>query len=295
MRVPQEDIPPESGKHPAGRRRDEEVLAVVVTLSRVFLAALVAALLALPAWSQEAPVRPDLAILIVGDEDNAEMLRQEKALIHEIARLRARQEQPVVLPILSYHFNKERERAYCERKLNILKEDLVFVGIVRLEKKVPRKVLYRLDRIVRPSRAAEDVLARAEEMLPPPLTMVQGSPAPAEETPSSEEAAGTTTPQETPVAGETAGAEGTPPAASEEEGPWFIQAGSFANRANAEERAGTLQGKGYEARIVRTQWEGTVLYRVQVGNYATRQEALEALERLHAEGFQEAYIAPLKG
>ena len=95
--------------------------------------------LMLPVQSQTA--EQDYAILIVGDEGTAEMLRQEKVLINEMAKLIRNQSPDQRLPIYSYHFNKERERAYCENKLNVLSEDLLFVGIVQLKDKVPLKAV----------------------------------------------------------------------------------------------------------------------------------------------------------
>src|SRR5688572_9072120 len=100
-----------------------------------------------PAQEKAPEASPKLAILIVGDEGNAEMLREEKALIAEMTRLLAGTgggegtKFPHVrsLQVYSYHFNQPRERQYCEKKLNILQEDLLFVGIVELKDKLPRR------------------------------------------------------------------------------------------------------------------------------------------------------------
>ena len=131
----------------------------------------------------QAQQQPSYAILIVGDEDNAEMIRQEKVLIGEMAKMIRKQSTDMRLKIFSYHFNKQRERAYCEAKLNVLSEDLLFVGIVRLdEKRVPIKVVYRVDRINNPARAAKDIISRGEELVaesrPQVTETPQASPSP---------------------------------------------------------------------------------------------------------------------
>ena len=60
--------------------------------------------LMLPVQSQTA--EQDYAILIVGDEGTAEMLRQEKVLINEMAKLIRNQSPDQRLPIYSYHLTK---------------------------------------------------------------------------------------------------------------------------------------------------------------------------------------------
>ncbi|MCE7871208.1 SPOR domain-containing protein [bacterium CPR1] len=219
--------------------------------------------------AQEASTPDELAILIVGTEENAEMMRQENVLIEEVRRQLRTWPADKRPPVFSYHFNKKKERAYCEQKLNILVEDLVFVGIVRLEKKVPRKVVYRIDRLVNPARSATELLERAQEMLGVNLTP---SPSPSPGTPS---------PSATPSAS---------PSPDEPEARWRIQLGVFGQRKNAEELVAKLREKGHVATIMAAVEEGASVYKVQIGPFANRQEALTAVDALKAQSFQQAFL-----
>ncbi|GMU55594.1 MAG: hypothetical protein AMXMBFR33_47400 [Candidatus Xenobia bacterium] len=232
-------------------------LALIVAISMLALATLQA---------QEASTPDELAILIVGTEENAEMMRQENVLIEEVRRQLRTWPADKRPPVFSYHFNKKKERAYCEQKLNILVEDLVFVGIVKLEKKVPRKVVYRIDRLVNPARSATELLERAQEMLGVDLTATP-SPSPS--------------PSATPSAS---------PSPDEPEARWRIQLGVFGQRKNAEELVAKLREKGHVATIMAAVEEGASVYKVQIGPFANRQEALTAVDALKAQSFQQAFL-----
>lgn len=234
---------------------------------RLFVMILLLALTLAPAWlsAQEPP--PDYAILIVGDEGDAEMLRREKVLIQEMAKSLRKQQK---VPIYSYHFNKERERAYCEKKLNILREDLLFVGIVSLKDRVPRKVIYRLDRINNPARSAADVVARADE-----LTGL------AEATPS---------PDATVAATSSPLPAGSPqPAASP--GAWRVQLGSFTQLKGAQDLVDRLKSKGYDAKIEKLGPETpSPQFKVWVGTFTTKDDATQAQAELKNDGFKEGFV-----
>ena len=127
---------------------------------------------AVPAWAQSAS--SSYAILIVGDESKAEAAKSEKTLISEIASgLESKNGTAYKFPkarssrqVYSYHFNKEQEKRYCEKKLDILSEDILFVGIIEVQPdRYPKRIVYRLDRIVNPKRSANDVLTRIEELM----------------------------------------------------------------------------------------------------------------------------------
>ncbi len=112
------------------------------------------------------------AILIVGNDTNAEQAKLEKQLITEISRALSQKEgnaykypKARASQVLSYHFNQEREKQYCQKQLNIYPEDLLFVGIIELNKRMPQTVVYRIDRIASEKRAAQDIVPRLEEML----------------------------------------------------------------------------------------------------------------------------------
>lgn len=99
-----------------------------------------ATLSSLSVWSaenhkDEIKSASDFAILIVGDESDGEMLRKEKVLIQEMAKSIRKQNK---VPIYSYHFNKEREKL---KELDILKEDLLFIGLVSLKDRVQKSSL----------------------------------------------------------------------------------------------------------------------------------------------------------
>lgn len=234
------------------------------------LALIMASILGLRA--QEASDPEDLAILIVGNESNAEMLRLEKTLIPEIGRQLSRWPADKRPPIFSYHFDKKKERAYCEQKLNILGEDLLFVGIVRLDKKVPRKVVYRIDRLVNPARSADELVDRAQEMLGVSLEnngTASPSPSPS--------------PSETPDAPE-------PDSSPDVNGSWKIQLGVFTQRRNAEDLVAKLREKGHVATIVSADENGASTFKVQIGPFATRQEGLTAVDALKSQGFTQAFL-----
>jgi hypothetical protein len=215
------------------------------------------------------------AILIVGDEGDAEMLRTEKILINEMAKHIRDESGAERLPVYSYHFNKERERAYCENKLNVLAEDLLFVGVVTLDNKVPLKVVYRIDRINNSPRAAKDVLERADELLgggiTQPVTVPVQPIAPA--SPPSP-------PPSTSAPADSGALEG-----------YRVQLGSFTLRKYAEDRKAEADKAGFQTEIVETQGpDGDALYKVMSPLVAARAQGDEALSKLKAAGFDQAFL-----
>ena len=227
--------------------------------------------LALPASSQT-PATDEYAILIVGDEGAAEMLREEQVLINEMGKHIREQTPEERLPILSYHFNKERERAYCENKLNVLSEDLLFVGIVRLQNKVPQKVIYRVDRINNPSRAAKDILLRAEEILS------EANPEAVESVP---------TPDETPSPPSTPPADGT---AAVGQG-FRVQLGSFSQLKHAQDVKAAAARAQLEVAIVQSVGAGgSPVFKVLSPSKTARAEADALLQSFHEAGFEEAFL-----
>ncbi len=259
------------------------------------------------------------AILIVGDESDKEMLRREKVLIQEMAKvikgLRAKGAIKGKLAIYSYHFNKVREKAYCERRLDILKEDLLFVGVVELQNRVPRRVVYRIDRINNPPRAAKDVVGRASELILPTVA-VQPSPSPSPSSGSvdakpdqkgggadasrqggNSEADRTdtrSTSGEEPDSGASSSLQSsggdTVATSGRSGGGWCIQIGSFIEKKYAEDEAAKARENGYEARVVRVMRSEVVLYKVYVGHYNNREDAEAAIEDLKDKGFINPFI-----
>jgi hypothetical protein len=237
---------------------------------RLLLTVLLVALTLAPGWLSAQEPSPDYAILIVGDEGDTEMKDKEKALIKEMAKSLSRQQK---IPIYSYHFNKERERAYCEKKLNILREDLLFVGIVSLKDRVPRKVMYRLDRITNPARSALDIVARADE-----LTGV------AEATPS---------PDATVAATASPAPAGSPQAAASPGAPgaWRVQLGSFTQLKGAQELVDRLKTKGYDAKVDKLGADTPApQFKVWIGTFTTKEDATQAQAELKNDGFKEGFV-----
>ncbi len=231
---------------------------------RLLLTILLLTLTLAPAWLAAQEPAPEYAILIVGDEGDTEMKAREKTLIQEMAKSLRKQQK---VPIYSYHFNKERERVYCEKKLNILREDLLFVGIVSLKDRVPRKVVYRLDRITNPPRSAADVVARADE-----LTGV---------------AEATATPEPTTAANVTA----SPAAVASTPGAWRVQLGVFTEVKGAQDLVDRLKSKGFpDAKFDKVGEAGSPQYKVWVGTFSTKEDAAQAESELKASGFKDTFL-----
>lgn len=231
-----------------------------------------ATLSSLTVWSQEnhkdeIKSASDFAILIVGDESDGEMLRKEKVLIQEMAKSIRKQNK---VPIYSYHFNKEREKSYCEKKLNILKEDLLFIGLVSLKDRVPKRVLYRLDRIVSPSRSSIDIVGRSDDMLASLGILPSTEPT----TP--------TPPPTTPT--NTSNSSATP-----EAGKWRVQLGVFTQQRSAQDLIDQLRAKGHEGKFDKAQSDGTAVFKVWVGNFATKEDAIQAVTELQTDGFEKGF------
>ena len=215
----------------------------------------------------ETPASADYAILIVGDESNAEILRKEKVLIQEMAKSLKKQSR---LPIYSYHFNKERERTYCEKKLNVLREDLLFIGIVSLKDRVPRKIVYRLDRIVTPSRAATEIISRADELLTEATATPTASPTP--------------DPSLSPSASPSASPDAKP-------GAFRVQLAVLTQQKAAQDLVDRLKAKGYDAKFEKVTGDGgKELYKVWVGTFQTRADANQAATELQADGFDKGFV-----
>lgn len=233
----------------------------------IILATLLIMALLAPVQAQEPS--QDYAILIVGDEGTAEMLREEKVLISEMAKKIRQQSPDQRLPIYSYHFNKERERAYCETKLNVLAEDLLFVGIVKLKNKVPLKVVYRVDRINNPGRAAKDILVRAEEIRMESVKTVEVTP----------------TPSATPDQPET-----TNPELTDEPG-FRVQLGSFAQLKYAQDKVAEVTQDELKVDIYESAGpDGDTLYKVLSPLMTDRGVADNLLEKFQEAGFEEAFL-----
>ena len=67
---------------------------------------------------------------------------------------------------------------------------------------------------------------------------------------------------------------------------WSVQLGAYASEGSAKSLRDTLVRSWPDARVQRTEVSGRTLWRVRVGNYASRRDADEAAKRLAASGYR---------
>jgi cell division septation protein DedD len=85
-----------------------------------------------------------------------------------------------------------------------------------------------------------------------------------------------------------------PPAKPEGDGRYTLQLSAFAERGDAEQFLGKLQGAGYKPFITQSEIPGRgVFYRVRVGDYTSRRAAAEAKGELERRQHLMAYVAKL--
>jgi cell division protein FtsN len=74
-----------------------------------------------------------------------------------------------------------------------------------------------------------------------------------------------------------------------------IQVGSFPEQAQATERVSRLQAAGVTARTVAASVQGKTWYRVQVGKFASREQATSYGSQMRVKGFaQDFIVTPIK-
>jgi general secretion pathway protein D len=73
---------------------------------------------------------------------------------------------------------------------------------------------------------------------------------------------------------------------------WMVQVASLPEEKDADQMAGRLRQKGYDARVIRAEVDNRLRYRVRVGQLTTRNEAVELNNTLKAnEKFSDSYIS----
>jgi cell division septation protein DedD len=92
-----------------------------------------------------------------------------------------------------------------------------------------------------------------------------------------------------PASGASAPAEG--PAVGAQPASFAVQAGSFQVRENADDLAGDLRKKGFEASVVQDTWQGKDRFRVLAGSGLTRDAAKTLLAKLTDAGFS-GFVIP---
>ncbi|HUV05741.1 MAG TPA: SPOR domain-containing protein [Armatimonadota bacterium] len=75
-----------------------------------------------------------------------------------------------------------------------------------------------------------------------------------------------------------------PASTSSQKRVFGVQAGTFANKANAETLAADLKSRGYKPEMKSVQMEDHTVYRVEVGEYKTREDAQGVADDLSSEG-----------
>lgn len=72
--------------------------------------------------------------------------------------------------------------------------------------------------------------------------------------------------------------------------PWTVQVFASRSRSTADDMVAKLRRQGYGAYMVSVQLNDRTFYRVRVGRYGSRQDAMGDLERLKAANFKNAEI-----
>jgi len=115
-----------------------------------------------PAAAQAPSGGNPLAVLIVGDESSKALRQKEEEVVALIRQSMAEQGLPKeVLPILVYHMNKPKERAYCEKVLKIKRTQLLFLGLAEHKNLVVRKVIVREPNVKNPETAVVNLFRQA--------------------------------------------------------------------------------------------------------------------------------------
>ena len=80
------------------------------------------------------------------------------------------------------------------------------------------------------------------------------------------------------------------PEAPKAQPPWTVQIAAHRNRATADGMVAELKKRGYPAYVTSGELNRKTFYRVRVGRYGTRQEAMADLQRLKNEDYKNAMI-----
>ncbi|MCE1248136.1 MAG: PEGA domain-containing protein [Firmicutes bacterium] len=85
------------------------------------------------------------AILVVGDKSDKSMTQKEENLKKFLLQYRKQSgNDSSTLPIFIYDFSVPEVKNYCEKKLGIHQSDILFLGIVQAQGKLPEKVIFKV-------------------------------------------------------------------------------------------------------------------------------------------------------
>jgi cell division protein FtsN len=134
--------------------------------------------------------------------------------------------------------------------------------------------------------------ARAPVAVPPPPAKPQTPPHPAADVAPGPAVVPHPAPATVVAAHPAAPAALTPPPHAGATGAWTVLANPTQNRDEADALTRQLRGRGYDATLVRVVRDGGTWYRVQVGRFATSDQASETMHRLREhEGVTHAFVA----
>ena len=144
-----------------------------------------------------------------------------------------------------------------------------------------------------PRPEAKPVTVKVSASAPPAAVKVSAPGAPATPAPSPVSTPAPAAPPVTvslpPAPGK--GGATTPPAPITS--PWTVQVGAFKNRRQAEDTRQHLAATGLEAYVASVAaQDGQPRFRVRVGTYRTREEAVVVAERLRAQRLLTAFVTP---
>ena len=117
--------------------------------------------------SQGYPLQKHIAFLYVGRDTGKQEMILEKKVQDELVKMRDREGfLSGDLPVVSYHFDKEREREACEDKFGIWESQLPYLCVVELnDKDIPIKVLFHIESVKAEDRRVPSVFDSGVKLL----------------------------------------------------------------------------------------------------------------------------------
>lgn len=105
------------------------------------------------------PDRTPVALLVVGELKDPKARAHEEALVRRFQDIRKKSGlTPADLPILTYHMDVDAERKYCEGRLGVRRNELLFAGLALLAAdRLPSQVIEGQARVQDVKKAAEEL------------------------------------------------------------------------------------------------------------------------------------------